>query len=1313
MVSSVMWIRVGVCRALGLAVAVALVATAVDATTALAAGTERPLALAPTEVTTTTALLNGELNPGQEESTTASMGTYEFVYRQSATQCEGTGEIKTAEGLALGGPKEPVSQAIAGLAPGTTYTVCVAVTNLENETLVSLPVTFEAALTPEAPKTLSPAADITATTATFEGTLNPKATVARNDGWHFAYASAVQGPACTEGATTAQEPEEKAKAKHEEVAVTGLEPGREYTFCMVATNSIGEATAGNPVKFKTPVARPAIESETVSGVDATAATLEAQVNPDNEKTTAHLQYATSATVNGSGGLTAPTVLASSELGEGYGAQAVGNGGLTSLPAGTTFYYQAVATNATGTTYGAVSSFTTVPQPATSAVSAITATSATFNGSLAPLNAAAATEYTFDYRAKKATEHETECTGEDATGSESAGTGAGTKAVSSEVTGLLPNTQYTVCLLATNTSGSAEASPVTFTTLVAAAAVEGESASHVDSSEVQLEARINPGNSETGYVFELGRAPGAYDESVPVPAGEIPPGFTGVSVSAPATGLEPNTTYHYRVVAANALPEKVDGADQTFTTAPAAAGGATSGGCPNEQLREEQPYDQTLPECRAYEMVSPRDTNGQDATSRSAEVMARASEAPTGTEPAITYSSKGSFGDPEGALVENQYLSRRTADGWTTQAITPLSSTPVEGVEGSNELNETSYPGAYFTPELTAGVAVSSARLGAAPPLGELNEGLYVDQFADNAYQYDGTIEDGGSNPPWGASTNLERVVLAKNGVLVEWLNGADVPVSVTNTNEELNAGAGSIYYEAAGKDAWHATSANGSRVYFTTPPTIASVGQLYVRVNVGKLQSNLGPKGECLEPERACTIEVSASRREPEDPIGPQSARFWGASAEGGKVFFTSDSELTPNAYTGPEDNGANLYEYDLETSRLTDLTIDEGDVAEGAAVQGVVQISEDGSYVYFVAKGALAAGASEQQCRAETEAEATGAEPKQENLGCNLYVSHEGGPPVFITTLAEKDEGDWQTSGSLAAGPAVNTAVLTPNGKQLAFISERSLSTANFPGGYDNEQAQPGECTGQTGNGAPESGNCREVYLYDAETASLVCASCNPAKVRPVGPASLPRSGGEPFVDYRSRDLLADGTLFFDSKDALAPGAAGGRGNVYEYVDGAVRAISAVSAGYESFFLDASANGENVFFASADRLLPEDPGGNTVVWDARVDGGFPAATAPASCNSSEECEPSPVVSSVVGPPASQTFSGPGNVSPIAPAPTAPAASRRPSVKTRAQKLAAALKTCRKDRPRRKRLTCEKTAHKRYGAVKKRTNASRERGVDR
>jgi hypothetical protein len=222
----------------------------------------------------------------------------------------------------------------------------------------------------------------------------------------------------------------------------------------------------------------------------------------------------------------------------------------------------------------------------------------------------------------------------------------------------------------------------------------------------------------------------------------------------------------------------------------------------------------------------------------------------------------------------------------------------------------------------------------------------------------------------------------------------------------------------------------------------------------------------------------------------------------------------------------------------------------------------------------------------------------------------------------------------------------------------------------------------------------CTEVYVYDAEAGRLVCASCNPTGARPVGPSTLSGPSG-PENHYRPRDLLEDGSLFFESKDALATDAKAGHENVYEYESGGVHAISNVAGGYESYFLDASPNGENVFFASADKLLPEDPGGNTVVWDARVDGGRPVTSVPVACDGVESCEPPAIPPPVLAAPASATFSGPGNGLPSqAPAVLKP----KPKPLTRAQKLAKALKACRRDSAKSKRTRCEKAARKTYGA---------------
>ena len=167
----------------------------------------------------------------------------------------------------------------------------------------------------------------------------------------------------------------------------------------------------------------------------------------------------------------------------------------------------------------------------------------------------------------------------------------------------------------------------------------------------------------------------------------------------------------------------------------------------------------------------------------------------------------------------------------------------------------------------------------------------------------------------------------------------------------------------------------------------------------------------------------------------------------------------------------------------------------------------------------------------------------------------------------------------------------------------------------------------------------------------------------------------------------------------------------MYEYENEVVHPISAVSGGYEAFFLDASPDGTNVFFASADRLLPGDPGGNTVVWDAREGGGFSAAAASTPCSSSESCQPPAAAPPTAQSPASATFVGPGNAVPEIVTPVG--VLTKPKPETRAQKLAKALKTCRKDKPRKKRMACEKTVRKKYAPKKSTKTASSERRLSR
>jgi hypothetical protein len=354
-----------------------------------------------------------------------------------------------------------------------------------------------------------------------------------------------------------------------------------------------------------------------------------------------------------------------------------------------------------------------------------------------------------------------------------------------------------------------------------------------------------------------------------------------------------------------------------------------------------------------------------------------------------------------------------------------------------------------------------------------------------------------------------------------------------------------------------------------------------------------------------------------------------------------------------------------------------------------------------------LAAGASEQQCRAETEAEKEEVVAKAENLGCNLYVVREGGAPVFIARLSVNDVDDWDhKSGNgpeTYGGPAVNTSVVSPDGAYFAFPSERSLT------GYDNSQAAPGDCEGVS----PETneagtGECREVYVYDAVTPGLVCASCNRSRAPPVGPSSLGGYGPQPsgFMEYRPRNLLDDGTLFFESSDALVASASDGRENVYEFEGGSVRPISDVEGGQSSYFMDASADGSDVFFATTNELVPQDTGDSLVVYDARVEGGFPPAPPSPGCGSGESCKPPPTpASGAFAASGTATFSGPGDVARVLGGKT--------PAQVRAEELARALKACEKDRSKKKRAACTGRARRLYAPRKVARRPSKKRGVGR
>jgi parallel beta-helix repeat protein len=145
--------------------------------------------------------------------------------------------------------------------------------------------------------------------------------------------------------------------------------------------------------------------------------------------------------------------------------------------------------------------------------------------------------------------------------------SGTHAVSAMITGLLPDTPYHFKLVMSTSGGTAETADQTFTTAPDAPDVATGPATEITAAGSTLNGSVIPNGLPTTYQFWYGTTP-AYGSATPAKAAGN--GTSAVAASATITGLKPGTTYHYLLLATNALGLSM-GADQTFTTAPSPGG----------------------------------------------------------------------------------------------------------------------------------------------------------------------------------------------------------------------------------------------------------------------------------------------------------------------------------------------------------------------------------------------------------------------------------------------------------------------------------------------------------------------------------------------------------------------------------------------------------------------------------------------------------------------------------------------------------------------------------------------------------------------
>ncbi len=637
----------------------------------------------------------------------------------------------------------------------------------------------------------------------------------------------------------------------------------------------------------------------------------------------------------------------------------------------------------------------------------------------------------------------------------------------------------------------------------------------------------------------------------------------------------------------------------------------AGACSNEMSPGFRAY---LPDCRAYELVSPAYKEGFPVF---AEAISK-----DGSQ--LRIESLGSFSSPENTSLSGQsYLVGRTESEWESSPLdVPFSTFPVYHVQGMSADFESSLWFASVPGQSSRDIYLDQldalARMGPGAPPGvregelifvgasdDLSHVLLLDHSPNGSEEdrlWPGDTTIGGRRPSLyeyaGTGNSEPRLV----GVTNE-----GVPVSIAAS--KLVSNCGISLGSASEEDAYNAVSANGAVVFVTAEACGGSpaVNEVYARIDGKETVAISEPsKADCVKCE---TFEMEPGKRSP--------AFFQGASRNGSKVFFLSEQKLLPGA------EGDNLYEYNFNAGkegRRTDerVSLVASEMASsGEELGGVARVSEDGSHVYFVAEGAL-----------------TGAnrEGKSPVVGePNLYVFASECPGVegacanpverrsFVATLSREDKRDWRRDD-------VRPVQATPDGRSLVFESVASDLTS------DEE-------------GLAEAG---QLFEYDAEAETLVRIShgengYNEDGNTDIFPAVIPEQNREysaPEERFKNLAISEDGSrIFFSSADALTPQALNSvcayvhegvcslyANNIYEYHDGQIALISdghdvvGVERSSATELIETDESGRDVFFTTADPLVPQDSDTQIDIYDARENGGLSTVEETVPC-SGDSCQ--------------------------------------------------------------------------------------------
>jgi hypothetical protein len=862
--------------------------------------------------------------------------------------------------------------------------------------------------------------------------------------------------------------------------------------------------------------------------------------------------------------------------------------LTGLEPGSVYHYRFAAANPKGENVGVdrrlvaayVVGLKTLP------ATEVETDRGTLNGSLDPDGEAV--DYYFEYGVTTAYGQ--------VTPTESLTASSGTVNVSEDVTGLPSGTTLHYRIVASSPSGTTYGPDETFRT-GSTPLIAGVRASELGETTATVNATVNPVGYDTEFQFEYGITP-SYGSKAPAGFVAIGNGTDQVAIEQQLTGLQSGVTYHYRLVAKNKWGTAVS-PDTTFDYQPPT--------CPNAHVRQ-QTKSSYLPDCRAYELVSPESAGGVQLFPGSLiweggnqnEYLERSNFASTNSgfassPPRFTF--WGGLGQITGLPAPNSeqdmYMSTRTNEGWFS-TLPGLDES--EATAGTNKQCSTTMDLCIDT---RAGSPAKFEAFDYAPylftaegqKLGQLPTNLNAIDAPD-PYSFHGVKRMSGDfshfvfssteyEPAFGNPAVRVPGVSFAPGALTTGIGSAyDNDIAAKSVKIISRLPDGSDIPGAPGDD--HAIefpgiSEDGSHILMQTK---AENGPAHLYMAVDGINYDVS-KGAGV--------------------------KFAGMTSDGGTVYFTTGARLTSD----DTDNSTDLYLWDEQSDELTRVSQGGGngnsDECHGNWTDNCSVALVEPEHLHPVENSAISVPGNDDTMGSQS--------------GAIFFYSPEQLDPSRPAVPDQRNlyvyrDGEAQFAGSFDDGTDISRMQVSPNGDKAAWVTGSRMTS------YDSD-------------------GFKEMYAYDADSRSIECASCNPRGISPVADVEASQSG--PFMSN-------DGRAFFASKDSLVPRDRNGEiTDIYEYVDGRPQLITSgvgsrdFTGGGELYKLterpqyigleSVSRNGADVFFTTYETLVDSDLNGAFVkFYDARAGGGFPEDPALAPCAAADEChgadssEPAPPV---------------------------------------------------------------------------------------